>query len=118
MSLLPTAKLDHVSIASSSLAVSMRFYEELGFTPGFAKPGLQQMRLGTSFVELIEASPAPAPSPTPYHLALVVEDADQAWDRLRSHGFMPDAEVRRGASGARFFFLRDPDGHWIEILSR
>ncbi|WP_010139665.1 VOC family protein [Oceanicola sp. S124] len=117
MSLLPDAALDHVAQPCPDLAAGRAFYARLGFTPGFAKPGLHQMELGACKIELIEGAVPPQAAPVPAHVALRVPDAQAAYARLETAGLRPDAPPRRGASGVLFFFLRDPAGNWIEIVS-
>jgi catechol 2,3-dioxygenase-like lactoylglutathione lyase family enzyme len=54
-----------------------------------------------------------------HHLAFAVESADEqvAWrDYLRSHGVQCTDVFDRGAF--RSLYLRDPDGHIVEIATR
>jgi lactoylglutathione lyase len=53
------------------------------------------------------------------HVALAVDDLDEALIRLKEHGIEPEREpyrVREG--GSRLCFVRDPDGYRIELIDR
>jgi lactoylglutathione lyase len=53
------------------------------------------------------------------HIAVTVDDIDDALARLKEQGIEPEREpyrVREG--GARICFVRDPDGYRIEIIDR
>jgi catechol 2,3-dioxygenase-like lactoylglutathione lyase family enzyme len=58
------------------------------------------------------------------HVAIIVRDMDRAYAHLRAHGIahastgpqrLPDWNP--GAGGIQAFYFRDPDGHFLEILS-
>jgi catechol 2,3-dioxygenase-like lactoylglutathione lyase family enzyme len=58
------------------------------------------------------------------HVAIIVRDMSDAYERLRGHGVvhastgpqrLPDWNP--GAGGIQAFYFRDPDGHFLEILS-
>lgn len=120
MSLLEGAILEHVAIPCRDISASVKFYLQLGFVKGFGRmePPLQQMQLGDRMVELIAVDIGAQGSSSIAHFALRVESASDAWDQLGKAGIHPDGPVRRGGSGAEFFFIQDPDGNRIEILSR
>jgi len=53
------------------------------------------------------------------HIAIGVDDLDEALDRLKELGIEPEREpyrVREG--GSRLCFVRDPDGYRVEIIDR
>ena len=53
------------------------------------------------------------------HIAVTVDDIDQALARLQEQGIEPEREpyrVREG--GARICFVRDPDQYRIELIDR
>lgn len=91
-----------------------------------------RMRLGEEFIELTEYL-APKGRPIPVdsrsndrwfqHIAIIVNDMDQAYARLRQHKVqhassgpqrLPD--WNKSAAGIRAFYFKDPDGHSLEIL--
>jgi catechol 2,3-dioxygenase-like lactoylglutathione lyase family enzyme len=58
------------------------------------------------------------------HVAIIVSDMDRAYARLREHrvrhastGPQRIPDWNRAAAGIRAFYFRDPDGHFLEILS-
>ena len=58
------------------------------------------------------------------HVAIIVSDMDKAYARLRemkvqhaSTGPQRIPDWNQGAAGIRAFYFRDPDGHFLEILS-
>ena len=55
------------------------------------------------------------------HVAFAVDDIEAFRDRLLSQGMQPGdlkSLTHNGAIAARFFFITDPDGYKIEVLSR
>ncbi|OTP73098.1 VOC family protein [Caballeronia sordidicola] len=55
------------------------------------------------------------------HVAFAVDDIEAFRDRLSSQGMQPGdlkSLTHDGAIAARFFFITDPDGYKIEVLSR
>ena len=92
-----------------------------------------RMRLGDESIDLMEyLTPPGRPMPADsgghdrwfQHIAIVVSDMDRAYARLRQHRVqhaspapqrLPDWNVNAG--GIRAFYFRDPDGHFLEILS-
>jgi len=55
------------------------------------------------------------------HVAFAVDDIEAFRDRLLNRGMQPGdlkSLTHNGAIAARFFFITDPDGYKIEILSR
>ena len=91
------------------------------------------LRLGEERLELTEfLAPKGRPMPADsrgndrwfQHVAIIVRDMDRAYARLRAHGVvhastgpqrLPDWNP--GAGGIQAFYFRDPDGHFLEILS-
>ena len=55
------------------------------------------------------------------HIAFVVDDLDQARDRVATAGAAPKDIVDFQPGGvrlARFFFVADPDGYQIEVIEK
>ena len=55
------------------------------------------------------------------HVAFAVDDIEAFRDRLLNQGLQPGdlkSLTHNGAIAARFFFITDPDGYKIEVLSR
>ena len=91
-----------------------------------------RMRLGDEFIELTEYL-APKGRPVPVdsrshdrwfqHIAIVVSDMDQAYQRLRQHkvrhlstGPQQLPDWNKNAAGIRAFYFADPDSHPLEII--
>jgi catechol 2,3-dioxygenase-like lactoylglutathione lyase family enzyme len=91
------------------------------------------LRLGDERLELTEyLTPKGRPLPADsrgndrwfQHVAIIVRDMDRAYAHLRAHGVAhASTEPQRlpdwnpGAGGIKAFYFRDPDGHFLEILS-
>jgi catechol 2,3-dioxygenase-like lactoylglutathione lyase family enzyme len=97
-----------------------------------ARRRLVRLRLGSESIELVE-SLAPRGRPLPadsrsqdhwfQHIAIVVNDMDQAYAWLARHRVEPvSPEPQRlpdwnpSAGGIRAFYFKDPDGHPLELL--
>ena len=116
----------------SETEVAGRPYELLHGVFG-ARMRVARLRLGGEQIELTEYL---APRGRPYpadtrgndrwfqHIAIIVSDMDSAYARLRAHG-VPHASAgpqrlpdwNPNAGGIRAHYFRDPDGHFLEILS-
>jgi len=92
-----------------------------------------RMKLGDESIELTEYL-APQGRPIPVdsrsndhwfqHIAIVVSDMDKAYERLRefkvthaSTGPQRLPDWNKDAAGIKAFYFRDPDGHFLEIIS-
>ncbi len=49
------------------------------------------------------------------HLAVSVDDVDAAFERIDHHGVVKEP-ADQPAAGARTAFLKDPDGHTVELV--
>jgi catechol 2,3-dioxygenase-like lactoylglutathione lyase family enzyme len=113
----------HVSFSVRDLARARAFYEEvLGFEP-IPRPDLRipgvWYGVGGIEVHLIEAppgaatgTPPPGLSPIADHAAFAIEDAAGAAAELRARG----VEVLAPPGAADQIWVRDPDGHVIELI--
>jgi glyoxylase I family protein len=50
------------------------------------------------------------------HFALRVDSIDEVRTRLKGLNIPLEAEPATGNAGYDFFFIRDPDGIWIEFV--
>ena len=50
------------------------------------------------------------------HLAVGVEDVDEAFERIDHYGVVQEP-ADNSAAGARTAFLKDPDGHVVELVA-
>ena len=98
-----------------------------------ARSRVVTLRLGSEEIELTEfLAPKGRPIPTDVrandhlfqHIAIVVGDIAKAYDRLKEHGVehastgpqrLPDWNPNAGGISA--FYFRDPDRHFVEIIS-
>src|SRR5690606_20188959 len=97
-----------------------------------ARARVARLTLGTEAIELVEfAAPRGRPAPADsrsndhwfQHVAIIVDDMDRAYARLREHGVehaspgpqrLPDWNAAAG--GIEAFYFRDPDGNNLEVL--
>lgn len=49
------------------------------------------------------------------HLALTVDDVDEAFETIENHGVVQEP-ANNDAAGARTAFIEDPDGHVVELV--
>ncbi|MDI3280680.1 MAG: VOC family protein [Bacillota bacterium] len=82
---------------------------------------LVTLRQGAFVLELLSGPGAPF-SPAgglagPWdHLALYVEDLEEAVEELRRQGMPEEGPIRRAADGVRLYFFRGPDGERWELI--
>ncbi|MCR9095080.1 MAG: VOC family protein [bacterium] len=120
--------MNHVGLRVRDLDVTRAFYEKLGFDfiAGPIGPEPVAVMLHPSGVNInfilnatAEASPInllmddPAKHTGFTHVALEITDADEVQRQLETHS-IPITEFVE-FEGARFFFVRDPDGNVIEF---
>lgn len=127
-------RIDHGGLLVSDVARSVRFYvDALGLTEvtrpsTFDTPGAW-LQVGDQQIHLIgETEPGRARAMTPAydhaevvigygtHLALVVDDLDEALARAARAGVTPPGEVFARGDGVKRVFVTDPDGHVIELM--
>lgn len=127
-------RIDHGGLLVSDVARSVRFYvDALGLTEvtrpsTFDTPGAW-LQVGDQQIHLIgETEPGRAQAMTPAydhaevvigygtHLALVVDDLDEALARAARAGVTPPGEVFARGDGVKRVFVTDPDGHVIELM--
>ena len=124
----------HVAISSSDKQKSVRFYEGLGFNTVFewvAPDGdlrIVHMKLGQAILEIFNYSkPEIAPESMrsldsdlrrigTKHFGLQVSDIEQSRAQMTELGLGKDIEIKEGRTGIKYFFLKDPDGNWVEIV--
>jgi catechol 2,3-dioxygenase-like lactoylglutathione lyase family enzyme len=123
--------VDRIVIPVSELGRSASFYiGALSFEPvdGAEPPGMA-LRLGEETIELIPHTGRPLPRDSRsndrwfQHLAIVVSDVDRAYAIVLQQGAAPiSAGIQElpawnpNAGGIRAVYLRDPDGHPLELI--
>lgn len=112
--------LDHVGIHVADVVVSQNFYQDvLGLTalprPDLGFPGAW-LRIGSvQELHLIGRNARPDLPPTERHFAMAVRSAADFAAHLDAQGVAFEGPRPR-PDGAIQIFLRDPDGHVIELL--
>jgi len=120
--------LDHVVFRVRDQAAAQKFYVDvLGCTVDHVNEriSLIHLRFGEAYIDLLPAT-AEAPAAAPGgvdHVCLSVrcDDLEKVAASLRQRGVTLDGDVvtRRGAFGTGpSLYLRDPDGHLIELKPR
>lgn len=113
--------LDHAGLHVRDLGVSLRFYRDLLGLEFLARPDLgfggAWLRVGAQELHLIEKEAAAPDTHRGQHVALAVDDAGAWLGRLRAAG-VACAGVQRRPDGALQLFVRDPDGHVLELVQR
>lgn len=124
--------IDHITIVVKDLEEASRFYRDvLGMRqverPAFGFPGAW-FQAGDTQIHMNVAGPeAGEPgirvvgatnAPRAFHFAFEVDDCDAAADILREHGVSIEVVPRSRPDGARQMYVRDPDGHLVELYSR
>ncbi len=108
-----------VDIAVADIAAATRHYRDaLGFEP--VEPGV--FRCGTTLVRLVSRPGQPATGELRAagfrYLTVQVWDADAEYAHALAHGANGAAPPRTSGNVARFGFVRDPGGNWLEISQR
>lgn len=117
---------DYVIIIVEDLDRSLGFYRDvLGLTLGHRAGDYAQFNTGATRLSLytrramvdtlgVEIEPAPKSAPG-FELGFKVDDVDAAYADLVNHGATPMTPPTSRAWGQRTAYLRDPDGHLIEL---
>lgn len=126
--------LHHVTISSRDADSSITFYERLGFETALQWSSANKdirivhMKLGAILLEIFcYANWQEAPATTKSldtdlprvgikHFGLKVADIEKARDHLISIGIAENPEITQGRTGIKYFFIKDPDGNWVEIV--
>lgn len=108
-----------IVIRVSSMADARRYY---GHALGFEEVAPGDFRCGQSMV-FLEEEPGRAPagemrSPGYRYMTVQVWDADTEFAGIVERGGTGASRPRTFGEVARFGFVRDPDGNWLEISQR
>ena len=126
--------IHHIAVTVSDFDRSLKFYEKLGFVILFAKDtpekqkrlallGKGDLRLEMFYFEDLTNDPASRETignnvkeVGQKHFALRVDSITDAVKELEVMGIPLASEPDIGDAGYHFFFIRDPDGIWIEYV--
>ena len=112
--------LNHVALSATDLERSTRFYEQLFDCERLPVPDVGfptvWLSLGDRQLHLFERE---TPVPQLHHFAVAVDDFAEACGRAEALGAFDGAPYGREAyrlpDGTVQLFLRDPDGHLVEV---
>ncbi|WP_299233418.1 VOC family protein [Natronomonas sp.] len=115
----------HTCLNVSDVDRSVEWYtEQLGFEEswGFETPDGETVNRYVADGNGVElqlsdtegASPAD-PGDLFDHVAVLVDDVDSAFEEIENHG-VRDEPGDQPAAGARTAFIKDPDGHVVELV--
>jgi catechol 2,3-dioxygenase-like lactoylglutathione lyase family enzyme len=116
--------IDHVVLRVRDQARSQRFYEDvLGCTLAKfnERISLIHLRFGDALIDLLPATEAGPVGPDHFCLSIHCDDLKAVADELREKAVALEGDVvqRFGAFGdGPSLYLRDPDGHMIELKPR
>ena len=124
-------QIDHNTIVVSDLAQSIRFYTEVlgmrqverpafGFPGAWLQAGNTQIHMNVQGAEAGRAGLASGGGSVVshgFHVAFEVEDCEAATARLAELKIPLAVGPHTRPDGARQLYLRDPDGHLIELFS-
>jgi len=109
--------INAVTLVTADMAVSWRFYSELGFERlvGGPEAPFTTYRVGAGFLN-VQLDPEHAPVPSIWGRVIFwVADVDAMYERAVAHGYVPETAPSDAPWGERYFHLRDPDGHELSF---
>jgi lactoylglutathione lyase len=117
---------DYVVLVVADLDRALAFYVDvIGLPLGHRSGPYAQLATGTTRVSLYERSAmaeildqrldAPAPDAPGFELGFLVDDCGRAFHELVEAGAEPAVPPTDRAWGQRTAYVRDPDGHLVEL---
>jgi catechol 2,3-dioxygenase-like lactoylglutathione lyase family enzyme len=117
---------DYVVLVVADLDRALRFYcNLLGMPLGHRSGSFAQLATGATRVALYERSAmattlgreleTPSLDAPGFELGFKVDDCDAAYDDLVAGGATPDVPPTDRPWGQRTAYVRDPDGHLVEL---
>jgi catechol 2,3-dioxygenase-like lactoylglutathione lyase family enzyme len=121
------ATLDYTVLVVEDLERSLAFYVDLLRLPlGHRSGPYAQLRTGATRLALFERAAmsavldrplrAPDPGAAGFEIGFKVDDVDAAFRELTAAGAWPEQPPRDRPWGQRTAYLRDPDGHLVELV--
>ena len=129
------SSIHHIAITVKDIKKSISFYEKLGFREVFhwisedKTLEIVNMKLGDIFLEIFSFS-SYKEIPELHrdlwenlkiigvkHFALKTEKIEKTLEYLKKEGIADkDTKVNKGRTGILYFFIKDPDGIFVEIV--
>ena len=116
------APILHVCLNVADADASQAFYEQFGFEQSwsFEADGVENRYVADENGVELQLSETQGVTPEEHgdtwdHLAIGVEDVDAAFEEIEHHGVVKEPGDQPEA-GARTAFVRDPDGHVVELI--
>ncbi len=117
---------DYVVLVVEELDRALAFYcDVLGLQLGHRSGSYAQLETGVTRVSLFERQAmaatlgrdldAPSPDAPGFELGFKVDDCDAAYTELVAAGATPAVPPTDRAWGQRTAYVRDPDGHLVEL---
>jgi glyoxylase I family protein len=126
----------HTAISVRNLDDSLRFYEGLGYKQvhrydeADGSMSIVHLKLGSSFLEIFVYTKNADEASLTYeyannledigvkHIALQTDDIEAALQDLKTKGLAAqDTKITFGRTKVSYFFIKDPDGVWVEIVN-
>lgn len=123
----------HTAISVRNLEQSLAFYEAIGYEQVHRYDDADKtnvhLKLGNSFLEMFAYKQNQGKPQVEYeyannltdigvkHIALGTDDVEAALRDLHSIGLADDSvKINSDMAGVRYFFIKDPDGVWVEFI--
>jgi glyoxylase I family protein len=123
----------HIALTVSDIETSMKFYAIFGLTPVLKWQSdnkdlmIIHLKSGDIFLELfcyskdekvLPLSKSDIPKLGIQHFALKVDSIEAAKEFILTAGLAKEEniEIKQGRTGISYFFIKDPDGNWVEIV--
>jgi catechol 2,3-dioxygenase-like lactoylglutathione lyase family enzyme len=106
-----------VTLVTSDMRASVRFYEALGFRAlyGGAEAAFTSFAVGTGYLNLQHVPAAGERWRGWGRIVFWVDDVDEVHARVLAAGATPSTEPADAPWGERYFHVDDPDGHELSF---